>query len=140
MINKDAILAKISIIKNCLKRIKDTTKLDPDTLSNFDNQDIFVLNLQRAIQATIDISHKIISAYGYQMPNSYKMTFTVLKENNWIDSETCELMQKMSSFRNIAVHDYQTLDLEILKSILTKNLADFEKFYKQILNKLNGQN
>lgn len=30
MINKDAILAKISIIKNCLKRIKDTTKLDPD--------------------------------------------------------------------------------------------------------------
>ena len=68
------------------------------------------------------------------------MTFTVLKENNWIDSETCERMQKMSSFRNIAVHDYQTLDLEILKSILTKNLADFEKFYKQIQNKLNGQN
>lgn len=138
MINRDAILAKISIIKNCLKRIKSTTKLDPDTLSEFDNQDVFVLNLQRAIQAAIDISHMIISAYGYHMPNSYKMTFTVLKENNRIDSETCELMQKMSSFRNIAVHNYQTLDLEILKSILTKNLSDFGKYYKQILNKLNG--
>lgn len=68
------------------------------------------------------------------------MSFLVLFENDWIDSETAERMQKMVGFRNIAIHDYRDIDLEILKSILTKNLSDFEKFYLQILKKLDGEN
>lgn len=138
MINKDTILAKISIIKNCLKRIKDTTKLNPETLSDFDNQDIFVLNLQRAIQATIDIANVIISSNNYPLPNSFRMAFKILHENNWMNSSTCKQMQKMVGFRNIAVHDYQEINLEILKAILTRNLSDFEDFYKQILNKISA--
>jgi uncharacterized protein YutE (UPF0331/DUF86 family) len=63
------------------------------------------------------------------------MSFYILFDNDWIDSETCKMMQNMVGFRNIAIHDYQEIDLEILKSILTKNLSDFEKFYKQILTK-----
>ncbi len=121
-------------MKNCLSRIKKSTDLDPDSLTDFDKQDIFVLNLQRAIQAAIDIANLIISANNYRLPNSYKMSFSILQENGWIDSETCK-MQKMVGFRNIVIHDYQEINIEILKSILTKHLSDFEKFYKQILKK-----
>lgn len=39
----------------------------------------------------------------------------------------------LSGFRNIAVHDYQDIDIEILKTILTENLYDLEKFYSKIL-------
>jgi len=57
----DIITSKISIIKKCLTRIKEKTNLNPESIENdFDIQDIFVLNLQRAIQATIDISNYII--------------------------------------------------------------------------------
>jgi uncharacterized protein YutE (UPF0331/DUF86 family) len=46
--------------------------------------------------------------------------------------------EKKSEYGNISIHDYQALDLEILKSILKKNLGDFEKFYKQILDKIDS--
>lgn len=135
MIEKDVLLSKISIIKNCLNRIKKTTNLEQGTLDEFDVQDVFVLNLQRTIQASIDIANMIISSHNYRMPNSYKMSFAILFENGWIDFKTCEQMQKMIGFRNIAIHDYQELNIDILKSILTKHLSDFENFYKQVLKK-----
>ena len=140
MSEKDVLLSETAIIKNCLNRIKGATNLDPYTLSELNTQDIFVLNLQRAIQASIDMANSIISQNNYRLPNSYRMAFTILTENDWIDSETCMLMQKMVGFRNIAIPDYQELNTEILRSILTKNLSDFEKFYKQILKKSNGAN
>lgn len=139
MTDKDPIYAKISIIKNCLQRFKQATGLNPEILADYDKQDIFILNLQRAIQATIDIANLIISSEGFGMPDSYRASFKILKDNGWIDEKTSQLMQKMIGFCNISIHDYQAVDLEILKSILKKNLSDFEKFYKQIVHKIDSR-
>jgi len=43
----------------------------------------------------------------------------------------------MVGFRNIAIHDYQTLDVDILKSILSKHLKDLEQFYTTLLTHFN---
>lgn len=40
----------------------------------------------------------------------------------------------MVGFRNITVHDYQSLELEILEKIIEKHLGDFNKFTKIILS------
>lgn len=42
-------------------------------------------------------------------------------------------MEKMTGFRNIAVHDYQSLNPDILKSILAYRLKDLEDFYSAVL-------
>ncbi len=39
----------------------------------------------------------------------------------------------MTGFRNIAVHDYEALDIEIMKSILVHRLKDLEDFYSAVL-------
>jgi uncharacterized protein YutE (UPF0331/DUF86 family) len=44
-------------------------------------------------------------------------------------------MESMIGFRNIAVHDYHSLKVEILKSILTSTLKDLEEFYTAVLKK-----
>jgi uncharacterized protein YutE (UPF0331/DUF86 family) len=130
----DIILSKIASIKNCIKRIEDTTKLDPETLdNNFDIQDIFVLNLQRAIQATFDITNITIKEYNLDLPVNYKSGFEILAKFNFIDNSIKEKMIKMAGFRNIAVHNYEKINVEILKSILVNNLNDFEEFYTQII-------
>jgi uncharacterized protein YutE (UPF0331/DUF86 family) len=130
----DILLSKTSTIKNCLKRIKDTTKLLPESLdNNFDVQDIFILNLQRAIQASFDITNIIIKEYNLDLPVNYKSAFEILYKHNFIDENIKEKMIKMAGFRNIAVHNYETINIEILKSILKNNLQDFETFYTQIL-------
>jgi len=46
-------------------------------------------------------------------------------------------MQSMVGFRNIAIHDYQALDVEILKTILAKHLKDIEDFYATVLRHFN---
>ncbi|HEY4531747.1 MAG TPA: HepT-like ribonuclease domain-containing protein, partial [Kurthia sp.] len=36
-------------------------------------------------------------------------------------------------FRNIAVHDYQALELDILEAILEKHIGDFKLFTQVVL-------
>ncbi len=130
----DVILAKISVIKRCLKRIEETTKLQPELIEkDIDKQDIFILNLQRAIQATIDISNNIIKENNLDLPKSYKNAFEILYKYNYINKNLKENMIKIVGFRNIIIHDYQTINIEILKSILKNNLNDFQEFYLAIL-------
>jgi len=43
-------------------------------------------------------------------------------------------MAAMVGFRNIAVHNYQALDVAVLKSILEKDLPDLEMFYRAVLS------
>ena len=130
----DIILSKIANIRNCIKRIEEITKLSANSLdNNFDIQDIFVLNLQRAIQATFDITNIIIKEYNLDLPVNYKSGFEILARFNFIDQDIKERMIKMAGFRNIAVHNYEKINVEILKSILANNLNDFEEFYTQII-------
>lgn len=42
-------------------------------------------------------------------------------------------MKRMVGFRNIAVHDYQTLQLPIVVSIITRHLNDFLSFSEALL-------
>jgi len=133
MAKKDIILAKVSIVRNCLNTIHRVTGADPEKLDDLIIQDVFVLNLERSIQACIDSAHAVIAVKGLMMPSSYKQAFHILSTNNIIKTETAEKMKKMVGFRNIAVHDYQKLNLDILKSILKSHLGDLEDYCKEIL-------
>ena len=55
--------------------------------------------------------------------------FTLLEQDSIIDPLLCSKLQKMVGFRNIAVHDYQAINVEILKAILKTHLKDIEDFY-----------
>lgn len=70
------------------------------------------------------------------LANSYKMSFSILAKEGYISSDTSKKMGNMAGFRNIVVHDYQDVDINILKSILTNHLGDFELFYKEIISKI----
>ena len=39
----------------------------------------------------------------------------------------------MVGFRNIVVHDYQALDIDVLEAILEKHIDDFKDYTKVIL-------
>ncbi len=136
MIERDIVLAKIAIIQRCLQRIRQVTHLDPSSLDNIDKEDIFVLNLQRAVQAAIDLGAHVLVAQGLEMPATLREIFVTLERHGLISPTVSRNMQKMCGFRNIAVHEYQTLSKPILKAILTEHLKDLEDFYSEIRNLL----
>jgi uncharacterized protein YutE (UPF0331/DUF86 family) len=137
MPDRDVVLAKIAAIQKCLRRIKDVTDLDPDRLDELDIQDIFVLNLQRAIQSAIDLATHVVASEGLGISDTVRGNFVLLKNAKIITQSISKKMQSMVGFRNIAIHDYQTLDVDILKSILSKHLKDLEQFYTTILAHFN---
>lgn len=137
MPDPDVILAKVGNIQRCLRRIHETTSDNPETLDDIDKQDIFVLNLQRAIEATIDIASHIIASEGLGLVSTIKENFKILRDSGIIDDSMMKKMQSMVGFRNIAVHDYASIDIDVIKSILKNNLKDIEEFYTTILRKYN---
>jgi uncharacterized protein YutE (UPF0331/DUF86 family) len=133
--DRDVVLAKVAAIQKCLRRIKEVTGFDPDRLDEPDAQDIFVLNLQRAIQSSIDLATHVVASEGLGIPDTIRGNFVLLENAKIITKTLSKKMQSMVGFRNIAIHDYQALDLEILKAILVKNLKDLEQFYTYIFTR-----
>jgi uncharacterized protein YutE (UPF0331/DUF86 family) len=133
MPDRDVVLAKVAAIQKCLRRIKDVTGLNPDRLDDIDAQDIFVLNLQRSIQSVIDLATHIVASEGLGIAETIRGNVVLLEDAKIITKTLSKKMQSMVGFRNIAIHDYTTLDAAILKAILSKNLKDIEQFYTTIL-------
>lgn len=133
MVDADIVYAKIGIIQRCLHRIQSVTKLDPKNLDDLNIQDVFILNLQRAAQAAIDLAAHLVACEGLGVPSDLKEHFSFLRDAGILSKEVTEQMKKMVGFRNIAVHEYQNLDINILKTILTGNLKNLENFYTSIV-------
>ncbi len=133
MVDRDVAFAKISSVQRYLKRIRDITQLNPESLNDLDVQEIMTLNLQRAVQSSIDLASHIVADEGLGLPQKLRENFNILQKNNILPEELTLRLRKMVGFRNIAVHEYESINPDILKSILKKNLKDFEEFYTVII-------
>ncbi|MDN4524008.1 type VII toxin-antitoxin system HepT family RNase toxin [Fictibacillus fluitans] len=129
----DVIVNKISVIERCLKRINEEYDNDSSNLNNFTKQDSIILNIQRACEAAIDLGVHVVAEKRLGIPQTSRETFDLLEKNGIITSELAAGLKAMVGFRNIAVHDYQEVNLAIVQTIIEKHLSDFKKFTKQIL-------
>ncbi len=136
----DVVLNKIQTIEKCLSRIREEyVGYEKHFEENYTKQDSIILNLERASQASIDIATHIIKTRNLGLPNSSRELFDILLNAGFIRKSTCKQMQGMVGFRNIAVHDYQNLNLEIVVNIVEHHLQDFEAFTEEIITEyLNG--
>lgn len=133
MIDKDVVIEKVNRIQNCLQRIYKTVSDDINRLDSYDTQDIVTLNLQRAVQLVIDLAAHVVRSESLGMPQTLKENFQLLSQNKIIDSSLKQKMECMVGFRNIAVHDYESINPEILKSIVKNHLSDIEEFYTVLI-------
>lgn len=125
---RDVLYNKISIIERCLIRIREVYEGNPDNLKDYTKQDSIVLNIQRAVEATIDIGMYLISVKRLGIPQNSRDAFEVLNHHGIIDEVMLNKLKAMIGFRNIAVHNYQELNLEILQNVIENHLEDFEEF------------
>lgn len=129
----DVIFNKISIIERCIKRIHEEYDNNPKHLENFTKQDSIILNLQRACEASIDLAMHIIADKKLGLPQNSRDAFSSLETEGILSSSLSDKMKAMVGFRKIAVHDYQEINLVILKKIIEDHLVDFFQFTKTIL-------
>lgn len=129
----DVVLNKISVIERCIKRIKEEYDNNPENLKNYTKQDSIILNIQRACEASIDLAMHIISERKFGIPQNSRDAFEILFNNKIIDENLMRELKSMVGFRNIAVHDYQTVNLDIVKAVIENHIDDLKKFSSLIL-------
>ena len=65
------------------------------------------------------------------VPQTSRDAFTLLEKAAILTPDTAKQMRAMVGFRNIAVHNYQDLSLEVLKQVIEQHLDDFDLFLEE---------
>lgn len=130
----DVVYNKAQIIERCLKRVDEEYQGNPENLNNYTKQDSIILNIQRSCEAAIDLAMHIVAEQRLGLPQNSRDAFAMLHNAGVIDVELAKKMQAMVGFRNIAVHDYQAVNLKIVRAVIENNLGDLQKFVKAILH------
>lgn len=122
----DVVLAKAESIERCVRRIREEYAGEERNLrDDITRQDAILLNLQRACETSIDLGMHLVRVHRLGAPKESRDAFRLLLEAGHLDPELGERMMKMVGFRNIAVHNYRELDLNIVQAIVTERLDDF---------------
>jgi uncharacterized protein YutE (UPF0331/DUF86 family) len=130
----DVILNKAAIIERCVARVRDEYAGDErNLLANLTRQDAIILYLQRACEASIDLAMYLVRTHRLGVPQETRQAFELLRDAQLLDLDLADRMTRMVGFRNVAVHDYRKLDLQIVKSIVTTHLNDFLAFGRTAL-------
>ena len=129
----DVLAVKTDRLLRCLKRIEAKTPESLDVLvDDFDLQDILILNLERAVQQTVDIAVHLLSQKGVPVPSTMREAFDELQQQGMLSVESARDMKHAVGFRNTAVHAYQQIDWAIVYSIATQHIEDFKIFLREI--------
>lgn len=132
----DVLLNKAASIERCVKRAREEYQYDPANFAqDFTRQDAAILNIQRACEAALDMGQHLIRREKLGIPQSARDVFTLLAQAGWIDTTLADGLKRMVGFRNIAVHDYQTMQMPIVIAIIEHHLEDFLIYSKTILLK-----
>jgi len=138
--DRQVIDQKLESLRRCLVRIQEKFPARADELqTNLDLQDIIALNLSRAVQLSVDIGSHIISTMNMPAPETMGQTFEILAQQNILPAHVADQLKKSVGFRNIAVHNYEAINWQIVHSIVSEHLQDFTEFAKAVVHWSNLQ-
>lgn len=132
----DVLVNKSATVERCVARAREEYAHDPANFAtDFTRQDAAILNVQRACEAVLDMGQHIVRREGLGVPQSARDVFELMARAGWIDAPLAEALKRMVAFRNIAVHDYQSLILPILVNVITGHLDEFLIFTRTVLQR-----
>ena len=130
----EVLINKAATIERCVARAREEYNYAPATFADdFTRQDAAILNIQRACEAALDMGQHLIRRDKLGIPQSARDVFTLLAQAGWINDHLATALKHMVGFRNIAVHDYQTLQLAITVAIIEQHLDEFLQYSKALI-------
>jgi uncharacterized protein YutE (UPF0331/DUF86 family) len=135
----NVLINKAALIERCVRRAREEYQKDPATFADdITRQDAAILNILRVIAAALDMGQHLIRRERLGVPQSARDVFELLCRGGWLEASLLTTMKNMVGFRNIAVHEYQTLQIPITIAIITQHLDDFVRFSGFILTRDNA--
>lgn len=87
--------------------------------------------LQLAAQNTLDIASHLVAARGLDAPD-YASAILRLAEIGVVTPELAERLRPLAGFRNVLVHGYLHVDLDVVQRVLVEKLPELEEFARSV--------
>lgn len=124
---------KIATIVRCVERAREEyAKAGSTFRTDYTRQDAALLNVTRACEAAIDLSNALVRERRLGIPAEARQSFALLEQARLIPSDLSLRLQRMIGFRNVAVHQYQDLDLGIAETVIREGLEDLLVFAETV--------
>ena len=127
----NVVLNKAAIIERSLKRMKEEYTFNPE-LNNYTHIDAMILNIERACQAAIDMAQHLVAVNHAGMPQASADAFILLKKANILSDDISKAMISMTGFGNAAIHEYQEMDMDILRAIAEKEYKSLIEYCREV--------
>jgi len=75
----------------------------------------------------------LVRKHHLGIPQDSRHAFDLLAEARKVDRRLSDVLKRMVGFRNVAVHDYQHLNLDIVRAIIQRHLDDLLEFARSAL-------
>jgi uncharacterized protein YutE (UPF0331/DUF86 family) len=133
VVNQDIVLRLLANIEGFVSDLRQAEDIDHEMFMRDIRVQRFVeRTLQIAIEASMDVTHHIISDEKWREPDSFADAFAVLAENHLLTPEQADRYALIARFRNRIVHYYEKVDPEQVFTIFKKRLGDFDDFVTTI--------
>lgn len=131
----DIVLNKKESIERCIGQIRRYYSMAAELsfADDFLRQDAVAINVQRACEQAIDLANYTIKVQKLGLPKESRDSFRLLAEQKIIPGDLADRLCKMIGFRNILVHEYQDLDIEVMVEVIENNIGDLLNFSSCIL-------
>lgn len=135
MADRDLLDAKVESIQRCLKRIEERVPASAEALeTDYDAQDIISVNLQRAVQLSVDLASHLITTRGWPAPDTMGGTFTTLEREGILDADLADRLRRAVGFRYVSVHEYEEVDWRRVYRMVTERLGDFRDYAERVVH------
>ncbi len=128
---------KLALIETCVADLRRLSR--PARLADDVREERFAEHtLQIAIQAALDVASHIVSDRRLGEPRSNRELFGSLAQDGWLVGDLARTLSAMAGFRNVLVHGYDTVNLDVVRDILEHRLDDLLAFARAITERLDA--
>lgn len=137
MIDREIVTTRLASLARCITRIEEhrPEKLE-GLVEDYDTQDIVSVNLQRAVQLCVDVGSHILAEIGESVPPTMVEVFSLLGARKVIGAGLARDLVRAVGFRNISVHEYDSIDWKIVFEIIHDHLGEFRDFASAVMEHL----
>jgi uncharacterized protein YutE (UPF0331/DUF86 family) len=137
MTDPELVAKRLALIETSVQELRTLAR--PAALRHDVREQRFVEHtLQLAIQAALDVASHIVSDGRLGEPRTSRELFDLLERNGWLAPDLATTMRRMTGFRNILVHGYDTVDLRILEDIVANRLDDLLENVRAVRARIPG--
>lgn len=127
----DSLNDKLDSLQRCVERVREEFEPQSEFSVNETRQDAAVMNIVRACGTATSIAKSAVQVIGLSVPSDAAKSFEILSDRNVLSSETCEDMRQIEAFCDIALREPESLSAEMIASLISDRLADFEVFARE---------